>query len=59
MGGVDVLSRNFVLGGLLDEALISSPQTFVSWLMMDCIPLSSAIAMLIILWTFNTISLNQ
>ncbi|HCB0391694.1 TPA: MFS transporter [Klebsiella pneumoniae] len=55
MGGVDVLSGNFVL----DEALISSPQTFVSWLMMECIPLCSAIAMLIILWTFNTTSLNQ
>lgn len=59
MGGVAVLIGNFVLGGLLDNALTPSPLAFVPWLMMGCIPLCSAVAMLFILRTFNTTSANK
>ena len=59
MGGVAVLSGNFALGGLLDNALTPSSLAFVPWLMMGCIPLCSAIAMLFILRTFNSTSANQ
>lgn len=59
MGGVAVLSGNFALGGLLDNALTPSPLAFAPWLMMGCIPLCSAVAMLFILRTFNTTSANQ
>ncbi|AEK00965.1 MFS transporter [Klebsiella pneumoniae] len=59
MGGATVLAGNFALGGLLDRALIPSSQAFVPWLLMGCIPLCSAVAMLFILRSFKTTSGNQ
>jgi hypothetical protein len=59
MGGVAVLTRNFILGGLLDYALFPSSLTFVPWMIMGCIPLCSAVAMLFILRPFHTTSANQ
>ncbi|MFS2223207.1 hypothetical protein JWF83_12065 [Pantoea sp. B65] len=59
IGGVAVLTGHFVLGELLDHALIPSSLAFVPWLMMACIPLCRAVAMLFILRTFKTTSANQ
>ena len=58
MGGVTVLVGNFALGGLLDRALIPSSLALFPWLLMGCIPLCSAVAMLFILRSFKTTSGN-
>ena len=54
MGGITVLIGNFLLGGQLDKALIPSPQAFIPWVLMGCLPLSSALAMWFICRNFKT-----
>lgn len=47
-GGVAVLAGNFAFGGLLDDALIPSPQAIYPWLLLALFPLCSAVAMVLI-----------
>ncbi|MCL2897309.1 MDR family MFS transporter [Brenneria tiliae] len=56
MGGLAVLVGNFLLGGLLDQALTPSPQAAVPWLMLAAVPLCSSLAMALICRPFTTLS---
>jgi MFS family permease len=44
-GGVAVLAGNFLLGGLLDNALTPSPGAVIPWLALAAVPFLSALAM--------------
>ncbi len=48
MGGVAVLTGNFLLGDALDNALTPGPQAAVSWLLLAVFPLCSALAMAVL-----------
>lgn len=43
-----MLAGNFAFGGLLDDALIPSPQAIYPWLLLALFPLCSAVAMVLI-----------
>ncbi|MFF6012974.1 MFS transporter [Rahnella sp. R3(2024)] len=45
MGGIAVLAGNFLLGGLLDDALVPSPGAVIPWLALAAVPFLSALAM--------------
>lgn len=45
MGGIAVLVGNFLLGGLLDNALTPSPAAVIPWLALAAVPFLSALAM--------------
>lgn len=45
MGGVAVLAGNFLLGGLLDNALMPSTGAVIPWLALAAVPFLSALAM--------------
>ncbi|EIX1764528.1 MFS transporter [Cronobacter sakazakii] len=48
MGGVAVLTGNFLLGDALDNALTPGPQAAVPWLLLAVFPLCSALAMAVL-----------